>query len=192
MAAELFAVKQVCVSPLRFRSAVYRRALAEFNLQPGLVRNLSRNDQVGPWTILHPLANDRFSAADDGALVLCGAFHGARILLLSDLGRAGQDVLLERTPDLRADIVVAGLPATGEPLCNALLDAIQPRLIIVADSEFPVSERASEKLRMRLAERHIPVIYTRSAGSATLEVRKHEWEVRSMDGTRLTGSSRDT
>ena len=186
MAAELFAVRQVCVSPVRFRSAVYRRTLAEFNLRPGLVRNLSRNDQLGPWTVLHPLANDRFSAADDGALVLSGTFHGARILLLSDLGRAGQDALLERTPDLRADIVMAGLPSVGEPLCNALLDAIQPRLIIVADSEFPVSERASEKLRARLAERRIPVICTRSAGSATLEFRAHGWEARFMDGTRLT------
>ena len=29
----------------------------------------------------------------------------------------------------------------GEPLCEALLDAVQPRVIIVADSEFPATER---------------------------------------------------
>jgi competence protein ComEC len=186
MAVELFAVRQVCVSPVRFRSAAYRRTLADFGLRPGLLRNISRNDQVGSWRVLHPLPNDRFSQADDGALVLSGMFHGTRVLLLSDLGRTGQDALLERTPNLRADIVVTGLPSAGEALCDALLDAIQPRLIIVADSEFPVSERASAKLRERLAQRNVPVIYTRSAGSATIELRKHEWEVRSMSGVRVS------
>ena len=39
-----------------------------------------------------------------------GVIGGQRILLLSDLGRPGQDALLQRTPDLRADIVITGLP----------------------------------------------------------------------------------
>jgi hypothetical protein len=43
--------------------------------------------------------------------------------MLSDLGRAGQSVLLECTNDLRADIVVAGLPNEGEPLCDVLIVA---------------------------------------------------------------------
>ena len=40
-------------------------------------------------------------------------------LLLSDLGRAGQEALLSRTADLRAEVVVACLPEQSEPLCNA-------------------------------------------------------------------------
>jgi len=52
--------------------------------------------------------------AGDAALVLRGDVHGTRILLLSDLSRAGQSELLARTNDLRADIVVAGLPDEGE------------------------------------------------------------------------------
>ena len=84
-----------------------------------------------------PAATNNFPRADDNALVLLGNFHGARILLLSDLGRDGQSALLERTNDLRADIVVAGLPDEGEPLCDALIDAIHPKVIVVADSEFP-------------------------------------------------------
>ena len=102
------------------------------------------------------------------------------------MGRPGQDALLERTPDLRADIVVTGLPVQPEALCDALLDAIQPRLIIVADSEFPAAERASPKLRERLARRKVPVIYTRTAGAATIEWRKHDWEVRTMSGIRIS------
>jgi competence protein ComEC len=135
--------------------------------------------------VLHPSASDRFGQADDSALVFSGSFHGSRVLLLSDLGRAGQNALLERTPELRADIVVTSLPSQNEPLSEALLDAIQPRLIVVADSDYPASERAGAKLTGRLAQRNTPVIYTRSAGAATIEFRRSGWEVRAMNGVRL-------
>ena len=42
-------------------------------------------------------------------------------MLLSDLGRPGQNALLDQGIDLGADIVVTGLPDKGEPLCDALL-----------------------------------------------------------------------
>ncbi len=81
---------------------------------------------AGCWKVLFPAATDDFSKSDDAALVLRGNFHGAKILLLDDLSRAGQSDLLGRTNDLRADIVIAGLPTEGEPLCDALIDAVQP------------------------------------------------------------------
>ncbi len=114
--------------------------------------------------------------------MLPGNFHGARILLLSDLGRGGQSALLARTNDLRADIVIAGLPTDGEPLGDALLDAIQPKVIVVADSEFPATRRAGRELKERLAERKVPVIYTRTAGAVTILARPKGWELRTMDG----------
>ena len=95
---------------------------------------------------MHPDAADDFAHADDAALVLLGNFYGTRVLLLSDLGRDGQSALLARTNDLRADIVIAGLPDEGEPLCDALLDAVQPKVIVVADSEFPATRRAEPRI----------------------------------------------
>jgi competence protein ComEC len=140
---------------------------------------------LGLWTVLHPDPGDRFPQADDNPLVLSAVISGQRILLLSDLGRPGQDALLRRTPDLRADIVVTGLPVQPEALGEALLDAIQPRLIIVADSDFPATERASPTLHERLARRQVPVIYTRATGAATIEWRSRDWEVRTMSGIRI-------
>jgi competence protein ComEC len=187
LVAQLFSLRKLCVSPARFRSPVYRRILKDYSATPEKLRTVSRDDQVGCWTVLHPQPDDRFSQADDNALVLSAVIGGQRVLLLSDLGRPGQDALLERTPDLRADIVVTGLPVQREALSDALLDAIQPRVIIVADSEFPAGERASPKLRERLARRRVPVLYTRSTGSATIEWRKGNWEVRTMSGIRIDG-----
>jgi competence protein ComEC len=186
LAANLFAIEKLCVSPVRSRSPVYRQILKDYSSKPDKLRTVSRNDQLAGWTVLHPEPNDRFSQADDNALVLSAVIGGQRILLLSDLGRPGQDALLQRTPDLRADIVVTGLPAQREALDDALLDAIQPRVIVVADSEFPAVERASPKLRERLARRRVPVIYTRTAGAATIEWRKHDWELRTTSGIRIS------
>jgi beta-lactamase superfamily II metal-dependent hydrolase len=100
----------------------------------------------------------------------------------------GQEALLARTSDLHADIVIAGLPSTGEPLCDPLLDAIQPRVLIVTDLEFPVNERASARLRERLQKRNIPTIYTRFSGAVTLEFGRARWELRTMSGERMNSA----
>jgi competence protein ComEC len=186
LAANLFSVQRVCVSPVRFRSPVYRKIIKDYSRTPEKLRTVSRNEQLGQWTVLHPDPDDRFPQADDNALVLYAVIGSQRVLLLSDLGRPGQDALLQRTPDLRADIVVTGLPVQSEALGDALLDTVQPRLIIVADSDFPAAERASPKLRERLARRRVPVIYTRTAGAATIEWRQHDWKLRTMSGVRIS------
>ncbi|MEI9864018.1 MAG: ComEC/Rec2 family competence protein [Limisphaerales bacterium] len=182
---ELFSIGQVITSPVRFRSSVYRQTVAMLDQTPGRHKIVNPGDTIGAWTVLHPAATNQFSKADDNALVLKGEIYGARVLLLSDLGRLGQSALLERTNDLHADIVVAGLPTDCEPLCEALLDRIQPEVIIIADSELPATGRASPALRERLAQRNIPVIYTRKTGAVTMTARPDGWELRTMDGQKF-------
>src|SRR5258708_5638087 len=140
--AKAFEVRRVFASTAHFRSAVYRLALDELGSEPGRLGTVTRGEAIGSWKILHPDSVERFPQADDSALVLAGRIGATRVLLLSDLGRAGQQALLDRKEDLRADIVVSGLPVQGEPLGDELLNAIQPALIVIVDSELPVSRRA--------------------------------------------------
>ena len=128
----------------------------------------------------------QFLPADDNALVLSGDFSGLKILLLSDLGHDGQGALLARTNDLHADIVIAGLPDRGEALDDDLVAAIQPKVILVADSAFPAPRRAGPELKERLAARNVPVIYTRTAGAVTIRARPNYWKLQTMDGQTLT------
>ena len=167
-----FEPKQVLISPLKFRSAAYRRTVDKLRRAPGLVKEVTATNSRGEWSVLHPLNSERFPQADDKTLVLCGNVRGTRVLLVSDLGALGQKALIERRPDLRADIVVSGIPSASEAITESFLETIQPQLIIIADSEFPVSERAPEGLRRRLRRCGVPVIYTREVGSITLEFRK--------------------
>ena len=188
--AEGFRPQHIVVSPVRFRSSAYRKLVEQFEGVPDWLQRISSGAQFGSWTVLHPAEGNKFNRADDGALVVLGSFGGCRVLLLSDLGREGQDALLERSKELRADIVVTGLPTQGEPLNDALLDVIQPRLIVIADSEYPASERATPRLKERLAQRNVPVIYTRFAGAATIEFQASGWQARSMDGQRFVAAGR--
>lgn len=184
-----FGVDQIWTSGVRFRSPAYRRILGELDATPDRHHLLHRGDTNRTWRVLHPQTSDQFAQGDDNALVLLGEFGGMRVLLLSDLGRLGQEALLNREPGLRADIVVAGLPEKGEPVKDSLLDLVQPKLLIIADSEYPAPRRASAELRERLARRDFPVLYTRLAGAVTLRMGKLRCEVRTAGGMLVTVQS---
>jgi ComEC/Rec2-related protein len=184
---QLFGVGELWTSNVKFRSGAYREAVAEFEKPPSRHNILSYGDQIGCWQVLSPATKNNFQRADDNALVLLGNFHGTKILLLSDLGREGQSTLLERTNDLRADIVIAGLPEEGEPLSDALLGAIQPKIIVIADSEFPANRRASRELKNRVAGKNIPVIYTRDSGAVKIVAENGGWKLQAMDGQIFQG-----
>jgi competence protein ComEC len=169
-----FRAAETITSPLRFRSTAYRAILDELEQAPGRHRKLARGDTLGPWRVLHPASNDQFTNADDGALVLLGEIHGVRILLLSDLGRDGQRLLLAREPDLLADLVIAGLPEREQPLSDSLLAQLQPKVILVTDAEQPATQRASRELRDRLERSGAQVLYGRDTGSVTIRFSTRE------------------
>lgn len=181
-----FRAQQVLASGVRQLSSTYRRVMTNLQETPGRLRVVHRGETVGAFSVLHPAAGDRFKAGDDNAVVLRGEWHGTRVLLLSDLGRAGQEALMEREADLRADIVIAGQPAQGEPVCDGLLERMQPALLVILDSEFPAPARASLRLRARLADwadrTHATVLYTRESGAAQLRLEKRGTVFRTVRG----------
>jgi len=181
-----FRQPDIYASSFRFRSAAYRRLFTELQRAPFKFHTVHRGDPIAPWQVLHPAESDQFPQGDDGALVRQGEFHGVKILLLSDLGRNGQKVLLDRTSELQADIVVSGIPAQTDALSEALLAAIRPRVIIVADSDLPATARASERLKERLARHQVTVLHTRTTGAVTISLRPGACEIVTMDQQRLS------
>ncbi|MEQ2007396.1 MAG: ComEC/Rec2 family competence protein [Limisphaerales bacterium] len=169
-------------SPARSRSPAYRDALKQLEATPSHAKTVSAGDRLAGWEVLHPAATDKFDRADDQALVLRGEFHGVRVLLLSELGAAGQKALLARHTDLRADLVIAGIPEQGEPLSDALLAAIQPRLIVLTDTEFPASKRPKPALLARLSRTGVPVLRLTETGSLTGRVTVDGVSVTTVDG----------
>lgn len=179
---QIFPIKKVLTSPVSFRSPAYRKIIDALDKNPSHHEIVSSGNIFNNWTVLHPYATNHFSHAEDNALVLRGEIQRTSILLLSSLGRPGQEALLNNIPDLHAEIVVAGIPDQAEPLKEALLDIIQPKLIIIADSDFPATKRATHALRDRLQKRGIPVLYTSDLGAIELSFRLNQWKAETVDG----------
>jgi competence protein ComEC len=180
-----FHIGRFVTSPARSRSVVYKAVIAKLDHSPDRRNTIASGDTVDGWRVMHPEADDQFARGDDNAVVLQRQFGKSSVVLLSTLGRAGQQALAERRPDLRADIVIAGLPATEEPLCRPLLDVLQPKLIVIVDSEFPATRRASEPLRLRLANSGARVIYCRDAGALMFAFKPDKWELTDAAGQLL-------
>jgi hypothetical protein len=51
-----------------------------------------------------------------------------------------------------------------------------------------VAERAGLKLRERLGQRRVPVVYTSDAGGVTLDLRKNGWQLRTTRGLSLSST----
>ncbi|HEX4342728.1 MAG TPA: ComEC/Rec2 family competence protein [Verrucomicrobiae bacterium] len=184
---DAFPVEHVFTSSVHFRSSAYRRITDVLDKTPNRHVITDRGDSIGNWAVLYPTSTNHFSQADDNSMVLQNEFYGIRLLLLSNLGTRGQNDLLETTNDLHADIVVTGLPEQSEPVSDALLNAIDPRLIVIADSELPATRRASERLQYRLEQRKIPILYTRDAGMVKISVTPKGWTVTMMNGGQYSG-----
>lgn len=182
--AHNFAIDGIGAGPVWFRSPSYRHFIQTWTNSHRRITEMRAGDRLDGWTVLHPSAGDRFAQADDNAVVLRrdGGPDAPSVLLCSDLGPLGQNALLARRTDLRAEIVISGLPTKGEPLHDALLDAIQPRFIVIADADYPASERASPKLKMRLRRRGVMVLYLRESNAVTLEFKKQRWSIHCMSG----------
>jgi competence protein ComEC len=184
---QLFKPHSIYLSPIHFRSPNYRAFQTDQKKLAALRTPIKRGDTMGPWQVLYPPPESALTRAEDNALVLRGEFSGTRVLLLSDLSHAGQNALLNLGADIHADIVVASLPGDGEPLSDPLLNAIQPRAIIVADSQEPANKKAGYKLKRRLEHHNLPILYTSASDAATLSLRGGRWELTAMDGTKFSG-----
>lgn len=173
---------RVWTSAVRFRSPAYRDYLGRLGQNPERHRPVSAGDRLAGWEVLHPGAVDAFSLADDHALVLGRRLRGIRVLLLSDLGSVGEAALLARGSDLRADILVSGLPGRGRPLSVELLEVVQPRLIIVADDEPSGPARATLELRRRLLTAGVPTVFTSDEGALTVRISAAGWSLAGLAG----------
>jgi ComEC/Rec2-related protein len=174
---ESFPANQIFAVNSASRSEAFRNLIAE--LRPTALHD---GDKVGDWSVLNPAVAGQFAQADNNALVLRGVLGNQSILLLPALARDGQDALMRRHPDLRADLVIAGLPSRDEPLCEPLLDMLHAHLVIIADAEFPADRRASARLRQRLSRRPERVIYCHDNGALTLDLAPEKYSLRDASG----------
>jgi competence protein ComEC len=190
--AAFFPVKNVVASPIQFRSSPYRRSLDVLKKSGATFHELQNNDDFVGWTVLHPEGKDPNTRADDNALVAIASLYGGKILLLSDLSSQGQARLIQRHPELRADILVMEPPANGPPFSERLLDVLRPEAIILCDSGSGSTLNSSDESAVEdhLQRREIQTIHTSTTGAVTVRLSSSGWCIRTMDGQHFQNGKR--
>jgi competence protein ComEC len=167
-------------SGARSRSRKYRDILSSLDATPKKHKVVSSGDVVGSWTILHPRAGADFPRADDEAIVVAGELAGKRVLLLSDLGRLGQQSLLATGEELKSDVVFAGVPTDGQALRPELMALLQPKLVALGGSDAR-TQRALRELRQRITN----LVTTFDERAVTITEQRGKVVVATMSGKRV-------
>lgn len=128
--------------------------------------------------VLYPPRQLPQTNADDAALVIHLATPSARILFTSDAGEATERELLNAHVDLTSDIIVKGQHHSSSSCSDALLKAVQPRLIIATSRDFPRTERVDEAWAERVRARGITLFRQDQTGAVQLRFWPDEWEAR--------------
>jgi competence protein ComEC len=129
--------------------------------------------------ILHPPLAFYAGSTDDQAFVIqVSVAHIARVLFMSDSGYATENRLLASDADLRSDILVKGQHYSGRSASAALLNAVQPRLIIASSREFPESERVKDDWVAQVRSRGIKLFRQDETGAVELRFGEREWQAR--------------
>lgn len=181
-----FRFEQMATPSSEHRSGPYRQLLARLRENKQTWQEARRGEMLGAWEVLHPAPSDHFRQADDGIVVLAATWHGFRVLVLGELGAQGQAALLASALDLRADVVLAGLPSRGEPLRPDLLQAIEPRVVVLSSGGSSATRNPRPALLARLQQRGAVLLNIGEEGAVTLEFTAASLRIQSMTGRSFT------
>ena len=132
-----------------FRNLLQERGLPKSLVWPGDSWRAGAGTSV---TILSPAPAQKSRVADDQSVVVRLETRGLRTLLMSDAGAATEDYLLRHCAEqLPADILVLGRHGEDLFATAAFLEAVQPRVIVLAPVDPFRDGRDEPALRTRLA-----------------------------------------
>ncbi len=187
-AEEIFAPRAVFDSALRDRSASRRAFQQTLRAKAKPKRIVFPGDRAAagdgtPVTLLHPAPGQPGRTADDQCIV-ARIDHGPfRTLLMSDSGAETETALLRGDrEELRADILVLGRHA--EDLCALapFLDAVRPRVIVLAAPD-PFRDGTGEPaLRARIAATGAALFDQPQCGAVTVTFQDGHAAVRAFLG----------
>lgn len=180
--ADAFVLDDLWTPGVSFRSAKYHDLVNDIEATHAQHHELTAGQTIGLWHCLHPPAHPGAARTGQDALVLLGEFYLTRILVLSDLNRAGQAELLNTQHDLHADLLITAVPDDNQPPSEPILQAVHPRLVIISEPPFGSRRRMKNSALNGLAENGVPFIDCHELGGVTIVVRPDGWEVRTMAG----------
>lgn len=173
---ETFPIRQALLPVKRSRSPSFRAWIDQAPqhgvriLQAGSTRSLPMPDGA-TLDILHAPDPYAYNAlADDRVAIFRLHWRGWKILFTSDAGMGTELRLLDNQTDVSADVIIAGRHRTDLTLCDAFLDAVDPRAIIASNKTYPEGEAVPPGAIAYWKSRGIHVIDQAETGAVTLRV----------------------
>ncbi len=127
-------------------------------------------------TVLYPPAKFWQGRANDHTLVMRLDIGGYRVLWCNDAGFVAEKSLLDTfsEEDLRCDVIIKNHHDGDYSMLPEFLMAVQPRLIISSNQDFPADEKLPEALKQTCEAMHIQLLDQSQTGAVTLRF----WEDR--------------
>jgi ComEC/Rec2-related protein len=171
---EAFALREAIVPVKLSRSPAYRSWMANaagMNIRmAGEVGSMNLPDGARMEVVHSPDPLEQMVRADDRVAVYRMHWRGWKILFTSDAGISTENQMLEAGTDVAADVIVAGCHRNDLSLGDAFLHAVDPRVIVFSNPDFPPEERRSDETVDYWKSRGIQVIDQSAAGGLTINV----------------------
>ena len=180
---ERYRVKQVLLSPVEARSALYtawetllrRSGIRPITGQSGM--RIATSDGVS-IEVLHPSSSFHNANArvNDHSLVLRVALGNVRFLLTGDITAEVEYTLLDRHVDLRAAVLKVPHHGSATSSSPAFLQAVQPRVAVLSVAADNALNLPAEEVLQRYRAVGIPVMRTDQNGTIEfITDGKHLW-----------------
>jgi competence protein ComEC len=167
---EMFPVQQALLPVVKSRSATFRSWVNEAP-KSGVRLRFAENTRDLPMPdgarleVLHaPDSQNQNTLADERVAIFRLHWRGWKILFTSDAGMKTETAALTTGQDFSADLLVAGHNRSDVSLCDAFLDAVNPKAIIASHADFPISEKLEPKIVDYWRSRGIQVMHQGETG----------------------------
>jgi ComEC/Rec2-related protein len=171
---EAFALREAIVPVKLSRSPAYRSWMANaagMNIRlAGEVGSMNLPNGARIEVVHSPDPLEQMVRADDRVAVYRLHWRGWKILFTSDAGISTENQMLEAGTDVAADVIIAGCHRNDLSLGDAFLHAVDPRVIVFSNPDFPPEERRSDETVDYWKSRGIQVIDQSAAGGLTINV----------------------
>jgi len=178
---ERYRVKQVLISPVKVRSALYtawETLLRHSGIHPVLGQSgmrIETSDGVS-IEVLHPAGNFHNARVNEYSLVLRVALGNVRFLLTGDITAEVEHTLLDRHVDLRAAVLKVPHHGSATSSSLAFLQAVQPRVAVLSVAADNALDLPAGEVLQRYRAVGIPVMRTDQNGTIEfITDGKHLW-----------------
>ncbi|WKB36890.1 hypothetical protein QS257_08595 [Terrilactibacillus sp. S3-3] len=105
------------------------------------------------------------SDSNDNSIVLQAVIGGRKWLFTGDMGKKGEDMLLERDADLTTDILKVGHHGSKTSTSKEWLEQLKPALAVISVGRFNHYGHPNPEVIKRLKSRHVRIFRTDEQGA---------------------------